>query len=182
VSACLKTMLVQCRDAGARSVSLDLGLDRIKQKTYEQDVEERLRLLRSLLGVADELRVTVCVQVRFPRAFPSSKAWESAANLVHDVMHPRCRLVVDLVPADFSGDLDVAELVRLCYYHTAVYRFHYDPSIGDVLTDSMQDTCARAMLDHNFKGAVVFCPRAIEQEAITEACRRIDTWSRLYSP
>lgn len=181
VSACLKDMLAQCRDAGVRSVSIDLGLDRIRQDSYERDADERLRLLRSLVGVADELRVTVCVHVRYPRAFPGSKAWGSAANLVHDAMHPRCKLAVDLVPADFPENLDAAELVRVCYVHTAVFRFCYDPSLGETLTDEMQEVWSSVMHEHSFKGSVIFCPRTSEDQAIAEACRRIDGWSRLYA-
>ena len=177
---CLDRSLDDCRAAGVRSASLEMGLDRIGDDTFEEDFAERAKLLRCLMPLADERRLTVCVQVRQPRAFPRSKEWEHAANLVHDLMHPCCRLALNVVPAECGPGFDVQEFVRSCYFHIGVVRFHYDPQLGENLGDDAQREWAAALRSHGFRGAVVFCPKLTDDDAIPRACERIDAWAELY--
>ncbi len=181
VIACLQDIIGRCRASGVRAVTLELGLDRIGDTTYEENFAERLRLLRGLMPVADRERIAVCVQVRYPRSYPSSKAWEYAGTLVHEVMHPSCRLAVDLVPGEFAPDAQPEDLVRLCYFRTELFRFHYDPALGEDLADGGQAEWAGALHRHGYKGAVVFCPRIDGEDGMEEACRNIDRWAQMYA-
>jgi len=181
VLTCLKHALVRCRDAGARSVSLEMGLERIGDATFEQDLAVRVRLLRGLMPVADSHAVTVCVQVRHPPRFPGAKEWGCAGNLVHEVMHPRCRLALDVVPSELADGFVVEEFVRSCYFQAGGVRFHYDPSLGESPDPESQAEWAAALHRHGFRGPVVFRPRVTGEAMIAEACAGIDAWAELYS-
>ena len=181
VLPCLGNTLKQCRAGGVRSVSLEMGLDRIGEATLEQDLAERIKLLRSLMPVADSQRLTLCIQVRYPRAFPGSREWEYAGNLVHEVMNPCCRLAVNLVPSDFPQDFELRNFIRSCYFNIGIVRFHYDPALGENLTMDTQAEWAAVLQNHGFKGGVVFCPRVSGPDGIATACSQIDQWAALYS-
>ena len=177
----LKDMLVQCRAAGARVVGFELGLDRIREAAFAQDLTDRVKLLRALMPVADSQKVTLCVQVRYPREFPHSKQWEYAGNLVHEVMHPCCRLGISMVPAELPADFDIGSFVRLYSFNLGALRFHYSPAMGETLGRESQARWAEALRRHGFKGLVVFCPKVKEPEGIPEASAAIDAWAEAYA-
>jgi len=157
---CLQQALEQCRDAGGAYASLDVGLDRMPDAAAADGLTARVRLLRALLPVAEHGRVTLGVQVRVPPPFPGSRAWHHAANLVHEVMHPRCRLTLDLVPAEFDTDFDVAAFVRRCCFTAGLLRFHYRPDLGEEPAPARHRLWAAALVRHGFRGGVVFVPDA----------------------
>lgn len=177
VLACLEETLDHCRNAGARLVTLEMGLNRIAEAGAAEALAERVAFLRQLVPVADERRLTICVQVRTPRSFPGSREWEHAANVVHEVMHPACRLAVNLVPADLPGDFDIAAFVRSCTFHLGVLRFHYAPALGDALDGAALDAWHEVLLQHGFRGSMVFCPRVGGGAGIGEVCAGIDRWA-----
>lgn len=176
----LRNLIADCRACGVRSVSFEMGLDRIRENRFEQDFEQRVRLLRALIPCADQLSVSICVQVRYPKSFPGSKEWEHAAALVHEVMHPNCRLAVNLVPEEFPESFDIATFVRSCSFRIGTLRFHHGVASGESLDDDGMRAWAEALRGHGFKGGVVFSPRVSEADAFPAACRRIDGWARLF--
>jgi len=178
---CLKKTLAQCQACGVESVCLQMGLDRIGDATFDHDMNERVRLLRALMPAADRHKLTVCLRVRHPRAFPGSKEWERAAHLVHEVMHPCCRLALDFFPAEVPPDHDLEELIRSCCFHVGVVRFHYTPSLGETLDAASQARWAKLLQQHGYKGAVVFCPNVTEEDGIATACEKIDQWAEAYA-
>ena len=182
VLAALKEILLKCRSAGTHCVSLEMGLDRMGEDTFEDDSAVRVKLLRGLIPIADRQRLTVCVQARYPRSFPTSKEWERAGSLIHDVMHPRCRLTVNTVPNELPRGFDVKDFVRSCCFRMGVVRFLYDPGLGANLVPESQAEWAAALRHHGFRGVVVFCPRVSEPEAVDEACARIDECATFYVP
>ncbi|MBT3381210.1 MAG: hypothetical protein HN742_40475 [Lentisphaerae bacterium] len=176
----LRKLIAECRTCGGRSVSIEMGLDRIRDETFEQDFEERLKLLRALIPCADQLRVSICVQVRYPKSFPGSKEWEHAGALVHEVMHPNCRLAVNLVPEEFPPNFDISTFVRSCCFRIGTLRFHHGLASGESMADDDMATWAKALRGHGFKGGIVFSPRVSTADALQAACRKIDRWARLF--
>lgn len=181
VLAYLKKTLALCHAAGVNSVCLQMGLDRVGESTFQHDFGERVRLLRALMSEADRLKLTVCVRVRHPRAFPGSKEWEHAGNLVHEVMHPCCRLALDLVPAELSGPEEVETILRAVCFNTGLVRLHYQPAVGEQLEPASQAQWAAALNRHGFKGGVVYCPRVGSEEAIGAAAAQIDAWAAAFA-
>jgi hypothetical protein len=182
VLACLKKALALCHGAGVSSVCLQLGLDRIGDATFQHDLGERVRLLRALIPDAERLKLTVCVRVRYPRAFPGSKEWEHAGSLVHEVMHPCCRLALDLVPAELTGSDGADAVLRAVGFNTGLIRLHYQPAAGEQLDPASQARWATALNQHGFKGGVVYCPRVTSEEAIRGAAAQIDAWAAAFAP
>lgn len=177
VLTCLEETFEHCHNAGARFVTLEMGLNRVSEASADAELAGHIAFLRQLVPLADELRLTICVQVRTPRPFPGSREWEHAAYVVHEVMHPACRLAVNLVPADLPGDFDISAFVRSCTFHLGVLRFHYAPALGDVLDSVALDAWHEVLQQHGFRGSLVFCPRAAGDTGIGEACARIDRWA-----
>ena len=180
IAASLRELLLKCEAAGSRMVSLDLGLDRMKEQSFDQDLAERVRLLRGLIPAADKYRMMLCLNVRHPRGYPASKEWEYAANLVHEVMHPACRLAVNVFPAECPADFNVDRFVGSCYYHIGVIRFHYDPALGESLVEEEQKQWSEALHRHAFKGAVIFCPTMISEDGVTDTVAAIDALLAYY--
>jgi len=182
IQACLKKTLALCHAAEVGSVCLQMGLDRIGEATFQHDLGERVRLLRALMPDAERLKMTVCVRVRFPRAFPGSKEWEHAGNLVHDVMHPCCRLALDLVPGELPHPAEVEKMLRTVCFNTGLVRLHYQPSAGEQLDPASQAQWSTALQKHGFKGGVVYCPRLGSEEAIAAVAAQIDAWAAAFAP
>ncbi len=177
----LRETVVNCQLAGARYVSMEMGLDRIGEHTFEVDLGERVKLLRALMPAADQHRITLCLQVRYPRSFPGCRDWEYAGNLVHEVMHPNCRLAVNLFPNDLPPDFDIDQFVATSYFHVAVIRFHYSPMLGESLETKQQRAWAAALQKHAFKGVVIFCPKTANVEGAASACADVDGWAEYYA-
>lgn len=152
----LESMLDRCRAIGAKSAGMEFGLDRITKAGFRHDFTERIRLLRSLVPVADRNGVVLCVNVRFPRSYPGSKEWEHAANLIHEVMHPSFRLAVDLVSGDLPEDFAPEILIRECYFQIGVLRIHFSPAFGETMTGEFQQSAGRALRRHGYRGVVIF--------------------------
>ena len=178
----LKTALVACRAHGARRVSLDLQLDQVAGPPAELDTGIRLQvsLIRPLLPAAIEAGITLCIPVRYPYPFPGSREWGAAENLVYEIMHPACRLGLNLFPAELDADFDLIPFLRNCFFHLDLIRLHYSPALGETLSRPQQESWADGLRRHGFKGCVIFCPVASGETGIRDACREVDLLAPLY--
>jgi len=169
--------LTALADMGIESASLQLGLDRIPPEFLDTEIERRTVFIRRLLNAVDGA-VTLAFVLRCPRDFPSSKAWEYAGNLLHEVMHAKCRFRVDAYPSQISPDFDVADFVRSFYLHAGVVRLNWAPSVGEDLDGIEATTWTNALARHGFRGELVFSPSGLtELDRIRRACAEIDGFS-----
>lgn len=178
----LKSALTAFRGHGARRVSLDLQLDQLAGPPADLDTGIRLQvsLLRPLLPAAIEAGITLCIPVRYPYPFPGSREWAAAENLVYEIMHPACRLGLNLFPAELEGDFDLVPFLRNCFFHLDLIRLHYNLALGEVLDRTQQQHWADGLRRHGFKGCVVFCPVISGDSGIREACGQVDQLAPLY--
>jgi hypothetical protein len=178
VPAALQSLVAECLDRGVRFVTLDVGLARAGDRGT--GLRDRVALLRALMPTAGSARGVVCLQVRTPPEEPDSREMDYAANIVHDVMHPSCRLCVNVVPADLPDDFDGAAFVRDLYHSTALVRFHYSPLFGEDLDEDSQTVWATALRHHAFRGAVVFCPTVGDTAALPRVFADLERWAAMY--
>lgn len=179
----VKSALARCRAVQVRQVSCDLELDAAGATAaqLEPAIRAQVSLIRQLLPVAVEAGQTLCIPVRQPPPYPGSREWSLASNVVHEIMHPSCRLALDLVPAELDPAFDLAALLRDCVFHLAVVRIHYEPFLGEAVPLRRQQEWADALRRQGFKGTVVFCPVASTPEGIRAACRQVDALAGLYA-
>ena len=178
----LQSALARCRDAGVRHVSLDLNEDDIC--VLESALPDTLRcwsvLMHKLLPMAMDAGITLNIPVTWPLPFPGSRNWTGAGNLVHEVMHPSCRLELNLALGELPTDFDLAGLIRNCVFHLDTLRLHYSPAQGEQPTPAQQRQWSGILLRQGFKGAIVFCPRVTTPEAIRDCCLRVDELAAAY--
>ena len=129
----LQTAAARCRDCGARHISLDLNEDDIC--VLEAAHPETLRcwagLVRRLLPMAMEAGITLNIPVAQPPPFPGSRNWAGAGNLIHEIMHPACRLELNLALAELPPEFDITATLRNCLFHLDTIRLHYSPAEGE---------------------------------------------------
>ena len=178
----LRHVLRQCTNTDASAVSIEVGLERIREPTFEDDVKARATLVHDLLGTPAGPGPTLCLHVRHPPSFPGSREWGHAANLIHETAEPRLRLALNLFLHELPHDTDVDRFVRSCCRQLAVVRFHYQPGLGEELAPRAQEEWGRSRRWHGFKGIVVFCPHLPGSEAIAEVCRKADDLAPIYAP
>ncbi len=178
----IRSLLNRAEAAGIRTLDLDLGLDRIPESDIETGLMQRSEFLRSLLEYGPESGggPALCVSVCFPLAYPGAKTWDWAANLIFEVMHPRCRLAVDVFPCELAPDFDIPAFVRDWYLQAALIRFHWRPGQGETLESANQAQWAAALRRHAFKGSVVFCPRPRHADSAPAVCSEIQSLCSLY--
>ena len=164
-------VLRQCDGLGANAVMLDLGIGSIRKDQIDEQMRQRSRLLTHLVASTEDSSLTLSLPVRYPRPYPGSREWEYTANLVHDVMHPRCRLALNIFPAE--EDFQLERLMRSIYFRTCLIRFHYEPAAGESVEDWFSQDWHNALERHGIHGPLVFCPRLRSEDAIPEACRRV---------
>jgi hypothetical protein len=171
--------LGQLRLAGAEFATLDLGLEATSEPAEAEGFDQRVKFLKRIVVPCNEQHMKLCLAVRYPPERPQSNAWRLAANIVHDTMHPACRLAVDFFPHEVGEKFDVSEFLRGCGFHLGLVRLHYEPMLGDELTEERVLAWARALRWHGFKGTVVLAPRISHIDALPGVCRRAEGWAQL---
>ncbi len=174
-------ILHTCSNQGVEWASLDLGLDRPNGDNYNGGMEVRTELLKRIADNLGDANITICPVVRCPAPYPGSKAWQSAANLIHDIMHPNVHLTVNLHPAELDEDFDALALVRDIQANVPVVRLFYenDSPLHSPRTDSPQSPAFwfDILRQRRYKGLLVFCPLSASEhkpEPLERTCREID--------
>ncbi len=173
-------LLRRAEAAGARSADLEFGLDRIEGRDPEEALRRRIDFLRDLLKTVNPPGIDLCVPVRHPPPFPGARTRDAAANLLFEVMDPACRLAVGVFPAELPPEMDIGAFLREYYLQTAVFRFHWQPALGEELDPDRQRQWADALIRHSYRGCVVFCPRARQPEAIAHVVDLVDSLAPLF--
>ncbi len=161
-------------EIGVNSVDFDLGLNRIDDCKDDNAIAARVNILQDLLIGLTEYPVNFVIPVRYPTAHPASKEWEKAANIVHDVMQPSCRIGVDVFPGELAADVDLEGVVRWLYYSIDFIRFHYEPRLGDDLQTWKADEWIRLLRAHGFRRKIIFCPKVNAEREIAETLQSLD--------
>jgi hypothetical protein len=170
-----RAALGRCRAFQLRYLSCDLELEVAAAARLEPAIREQTALVRHLLPVAVEAGQILCIPVRHPPPYPGAREWSLACNLVHEVLHPACRLALNLVPADLEAGFDLAAFLRDCLFHLAVIRIHYEPFLDSAGANRVVlEEWAAVLRRQGFKGCVVFCPAAATADGIRTACRQVD--------
>lgn len=173
VNGCIET-LFQCIDMGVQCVTCELGLDRIQVSRLEEEIQGRVHLLRRLAAAVDRKKINICIPVRHPRAYPTSKDWEYAGNIIHEVMHPQCRLTFNLFPTEFSPDFELKKFIRSIYLNAGILRFIYEPSMGERPEDWFSENWNGYLSEYGFAGPLVFRPAITDEEGAKAAFTAVD--------
>ena len=173
-------LLRRAEAARARSADLEFGLDRIDGPQMEDALRRRIDFLRDLLDGPNVPHIDLCVPVRQPPPFPGAYTRDAAANLIYEVMNPACRLAVELFPGELPADMDIGAFVREHYLQTALFRFHWQPALGEALDPARQRQWATALKRHTYRGCVVFCPKVRRSETIDDVTATVDTLAVAY--
>ena len=164
----------RCKKAGAKTVSLWLGLERVRS---EAAMEVHIAFLRQLVSPVSNNGLTFALPVRYPVEAPKSKEWDLASNIVHDVMHPAFRLGVHLFPDEVSDRDDSSAIIRRVHFQLSKICIHYEPMFGEEPDESLLCKWGRALRWHGFRGVVVLCPREKNEESIAKVCRKADSYA-----
>lgn len=176
VAAAAVQAVETCREAGARRVTLELGLEHVDIARQDQDrlLQARVALLGRLCPVAEEKGITVCAPVRFPPDSPRADGLRVAANLVYDVGLESFRVCMNLFPNEMSGGLDGRKLMRQTGSLGAMVRLFYSPSLGEELEATDLRALVEALKWHGCSGGIVFCPASVDVDRIPAVCQRIE--------
>ncbi len=176
----LRGALHPCRTCGARRVLLEFEIEEIEHagSASAAPLGQTAELLRVLLPNAVESGLVLCLPVRLPFPFPGARAWTTAGNLIHEVMHPACRLAVNLFPSELPPGFDLPTVLRDCFFHLESLRIHLAADAAAEVTRHTR--WATDLHRHGFRGAVVFCAQASSPEGIAAACGDIRTLADLY--
>ena len=166
-----------CACLGVRRASLDLGLDRLIGTDFSDGLERRLHLLAPFFGAEASWPLDLCVDVRRPPAFPGSREWEAAGNLIHELQGKPFGLCVDVYPAEPGPDFALDEFLRQCVLHTRVLRILYCPRLGDAIDCETRERWSTALRRHGFRGVVVFCPRVTDPDELPRILASADRWA-----
>lgn len=159
-------------ELGASYVTLDVALERMADDPA--GVAERVRFLQQLVSLGPR-DLQFAIRIRCPRQFTGCRAWESAADIILEAMHPACRICVDAYPGETGGSFSPGEFIRLVYIHTAVIRFHWEPELGEDPVGLGVGEWLRILRRVGYRGHVAFTPRVTLQDPddLTRFCERM---------
>jgi len=176
LGAALGERLACCRELGATFISVGVGLDQVRADRAECAIRTRAALLRQVIPKADVHGASVCFPVRFPLAFPQSREWELATNVVHELMAPGCRLGVCVFPAELGSSFDVSRFLRSHGLQIGLIRFCYEPALGEALVPDELRGWARTLKRYGFRGGILLAPCGVAEDGIAAATRQTDGW------
>ncbi len=172
--------LARLREHGVGTVVFDFGIGRHAGDDTSSQFGLSVRFLRDLMVAAAPQDVNVCLQARFPFVFPQSPQWDLIGNLIHEVMHPNCRLTLDLFASELEDGFEEREFLRQCGYHLSVLRFCFEPMAGQKLLADSASAWRNALANYLFKGLVVLRPVGeIPVEKIESVRRSLETQAEL---
>ncbi len=181
--AILSARLVEIRNREVRTAIFDLGVGRNVGDGGDFNFARRVKFMRDLMAVAASQEVKVCLQARYPRAYPTAPQWDMVGNVIHEVMHPNCRLALDLYAAELPPGFQVRDFLRRCGCHLSVLRLHFEPMAGEGLSGGFIEQWREALDGYLFKGMVVFSPDgSIEAGSILGLLRRMRQWAVAMTP
>lgn len=173
----LKETMARMASFEIHYLTLDLGLNRVGGRAAV-DLEARCELLRSLLKLADAHELTLCIPLRIPACDPLDPKERFALQLVNEIMHPCCRLVLDIFPEELPPDFDPKRCLKDYHYSVAEIRLHYEPALGIRLDGPTVAAWAKAVRWHNFRGLFVFSPVLSSAEQLLAENRHLEQLMR----
>lgn len=175
--AALHDKIAMYSEEGVETVSLSLGL-RNTTRINDEALEQRITFVRRLLTALESRSMQVLISVRYPPPYPGSLAWEAATNIVHDVMHPACRIRAEIYDGEIEDGFAIAPFVKSCAFHLGGLKFVYEPMLGE--TPRLDDL--RCWLDnlqwHGYRGDIVFAPKVTGADAVRTACRKVAQYAQ----
>lgn len=172
--ALLSARIRAASQAGAPVTSMRLGLDCIGHASIERDISIRAAFLKQLAAALDSQNVTLCLPLRCPPAYPTSREWDLAVNILQDAMHPRLRICLDIFPWELGTETDPAGFARKVGFHLGAVRLIYEPLLGETLPREFLKSWAAALRWHGFNGVAILAPRVRDPDFIGKVCRDID--------
>ena len=178
----VKTAALACLQAAPRRLSLELDFRYAAHSSPAgNDVHAAwAMLLRRLLPLTSDPGVVLCLPVSLPPAVPGSRELAVVGNLLYEIMHPACRLALDVYPGELPPDFDSFRFLRDCLSHLEMVRFHYVLALGETLEERLAANWAETLRRHGFKGVVVFAPQVTGDEGVRAACATADNLARLF--
>ncbi len=167
------------RLAGVETVGSGCGLEKLPAKEEEKALRMRVELLKRLAGAAADQGLVLCVPLRYPEEVPDSGDWVRVVNIVHDVMHPACRLAVNIFPGELDPEFDPMLFMRNCGFRLGLLRICYEPALGEGIGADEISAWAHALKWHGFRGNVVFAPRISDPAAAAALAADIEKKSDL---
>jgi hypothetical protein len=179
----VRTAAVACLPVAPRRLSLEFAFRYATQPPPAGPAAHTawLTLVRRLLPLTtDPPGLVLCLPVPLPPTFQGSKELAAAGNLLYEIMHPACRLALDVFPGELPGDFDSFHFLRDCLFHLEMVRFHYAPSLGETLDETVLGKWAEALHHQGFKGVVVFAPQASTDDGVRAACSNADRLAHIF--
>ncbi|MFO7822109.1 MAG: hypothetical protein R6V56_08675 [Lentisphaeria bacterium] len=175
----LRDRIVAYSEEGVCNVALNLGMEGIEKKENDEALSGRVAMVKKLITVAESRNVRTLIPVRYPPPYPSSCTWEFAANLVHDVMHPACSLLVEFHPGEIEAAFDTPGFIKRCAFHLGGIRFVYEPMLGESPSIAEIKIWSQYLEKYGFRGDMTFAPKvAGDDDAVASACSRVAGYAR----
>ncbi len=133
---------------------IDAGFGRPEMVESGGGFDEKVNFIKELMPAAASYEVQVCLRSRFPPAYPGDPQWDHVGNIIHEVMHPNCRLALDLFPNETEPEFSPQRFLRECGYHIALIRFNFDPLANEALSTELMSSWRQALEKYNFRGDI----------------------------
>lgn len=166
--------LQRCREHGVRAAFLGCGLERISGERSEIALATRVDFLRKLMSRDDSSTLRLCLPVRYPQPSPGDREREWAGRIVHEVMHPDCRLALTVFPSELPTDFAVREAIRPVAFQLGLVQFSYEPMLGETIRPEVLRQWLTALRWHGYRGLVVFRPVLTDESWVEPVCERLD--------
>lgn len=169
----LRQLVTRAAALDIRYIGLGVGIERVSLGALEPALERRTQVLRSLMPLAEAQEIITCIPVRMPAPGMSNVGLQHSVRLVHEVMHPNCRLALDVFVDEFEPDFKPNTVIKDYCFSLALIRFHYEPALGITFPLEQQREWAKALRWLGYRGGVVFCPQVSGPEMLRGEVERL---------
>ncbi len=123
-----------------------------------------IKLLKELAMTLHTRHTMLALPVRIPsteKEFP-----QFCLNLKTEVMIPQVKFSIDIHPHELGREFDPEKLLRWLKFDIGVFRFFYEPEIGNRLVAKAVKPWIDYLRQTAFEGSIIFCPRCPDAEAV----------------
>lgn len=151
-------VLNQLAEFGVQSTAMELGLDRIAPDRTEAQVQLRISTLKYVISCFRS-PLTIACRLRCPRNFPSSKAWECAAEMLQGVTDSACCLQLDLFPDEDPDGEEHEKALGAFHLHAGAVALHWTPAAGAAFDGDVLQTTLKQLRQRGYRGLLVLAPQ-----------------------
>ena len=143
-------------DFSFNSFMLDVGFLATSSK---EDTTARLKFLKQFIYTLYSNNITMTLPFRIPDPASISRQGKFIQEIISGMMYKGYRACLNLYPHEIKKKINPESIFQWYDFDLRTVRIIYEPETGNYLTEKLLKYWLKPLLEIDFKGDVIFCPK-----------------------